>query len=73
MDLTETIEYKELGYKIVKCPVCGEDTLNSHWICENCGWEYDGILYEGIHSTCNGTTIKQARARLLYDRWLKGE
>ena len=28
-------------FRIVTCPVCGYPTLDMHWICEHCGWEYD--------------------------------
>ena len=27
-DLRATKEYRELGFKIVKCPVCGKETLD---------------------------------------------
>lgn len=40
MDIRETVEFKELGYSIVICPICGEETLDNYWICEKCGNEY---------------------------------
>ena len=30
INLRETVEYKEHGFKIVTCPICGEETLDSH-------------------------------------------
>ena len=67
MNLKETVEYKELGYKIVKCPVCGKDTLDSHWICDNCGWEYDNTLDEDAHSVCNNMSINEAKINFIRD------
>ena len=60
-DLRTTREYLELGYKIVKCPVCGKETLDSYWICRNCGWEYDGITEENEYSSCNKATVAEYR------------
>lgn len=65
--LMETYEFKNCGYKIVKCPVCGNDTLDSYWICDNCGWEYDGTMDERIYSDCNHTTIEQYREAIQKD------
>ena len=60
-DLRATLEYRELGFKIVKCPVCGKETLDSHWICGHCGWDYDGTTEECEYSSCNNTTIADCR------------
>lgn len=60
-DLRTTREYLELGYKIVKCPVCGKETLDSCWICGRCGWEYDGITEENEYSSCNKATVAEYR------------
>lgn len=60
-DLRATREYREWGYTIVKCPVCGWETLDNHWICENCGWEYDGTTEEHAYSACNKATLAQYR------------
>ena len=40
-DPRTTEEYREFGYKIVNCPVCGKETLDDYFICPTCGWEYD--------------------------------
>ena len=40
MDIRETIEFKEFGYKVVTCPVCGNETLDNYYICPHCGNEY---------------------------------
>ena len=49
-------------YSVVKCPCCGEDTLDMNYICPNCKWEYDGIPSEDMKSYCNGgKTLKEYR------------
>lgn len=60
-DLRAAQEYRELGFKIVSCPVCGKETLDSHWICQHCGWEYDGTAEESEYSSCNKATIADYR------------
>jgi rRNA maturation protein Nop10 len=64
-DLRATKEYRELGFQIVKCPVCGKETLNDHFICPTCGWEYDGITEENDFSSCNKTTVADYRKQNL--------
>lgn len=59
INLRETIEYKEYDYKIVTCPICGKETLNNYWICENCGWEYDGNIFDDEYSYANNSTVKE--------------
>ena len=39
MDLKENDELKKYGFQVVNCPVCGRETLDSHWVCDYCGWE----------------------------------
>ena len=41
-DLRSTPDYATGLYSIVRCPVCGEETMDFFWVCENCYWEYDG-------------------------------
>ncbi len=60
-DLRATKEYREMGFQIVKCPVCGKETLNDYFICPNCGWEYDGTIEEDMYSACNEATIADYR------------
>ena len=62
-DLRATKEYRELGYQIVLCPICGKETLDSHWICQNCGWEYDGITEETNYSFTNQATPADYRKK----------
>lgn len=57
-NLKETIEYKEYGFNIVKCPICGQETLDNHYVCENCNWEYDGTVDEETYSCVNNSCIK---------------
>lgn len=65
IDLWSTQEYQELGYRIVICPVCGNETLDSYWICQYCGWEYDDTTDENIYSSCNKATIAEYKSSLL--------
>lgn len=61
IDLRSTQEYQKLGYQIVICPVCGNETLDGYWICQHCGWEYDDTTDENIYSSCNKATITEYR------------
>lgn len=61
MDIRNTKEYKEMGYAVVSCPVCERETLDSYWICECCGWEYDGVTDENGFSAANGATVGEYR------------
>ena len=58
MNIRESKEYLEFGYKIVKCPVCGKENLDNHFICPTCNWEYDGI--ESGWSDANDILIEDA-------------
>ena len=60
-DLRKTAEYLEMGFQIVTCPVCGEETLDSHWVCRKCKWEYDGTVSENEYSACNRMTVAEYR------------
>ena len=63
MDIRNTKEYKEMGYAVVSCPICERETLDSYWICEHCGWEYDGVTDEAAFSAANGATVGEYRLR----------
>lgn len=58
-NLRETVEYREFGYSVITCPICGKETLNNHYICPHCGWEYDGVTDESTYSPVNTMTIKE--------------
>lgn len=60
-DLRATQEYREMGFKIIKCPVCGKETLDDYFICPYCGWEYDGTTEEDVYSSCNQATVAEYR------------
>lgn len=32
-DLFETTEYKEDGFSVIDCPICGKKTMDMYWIC----------------------------------------
>ena len=63
-NLRETVEYKEFDYSVITCPVCGKETLNNHYICPHCGWEYDGITDKDTYSPANTTTIRAYKESL---------
>lgn len=61
-NIRDTVEYKEQGYQIVTCPVCGHVTLDNYYVCPYCCWEYDGTVDENIKSLNNGRlTIREYR------------
>lgn len=62
-DIRNTAEYREYGYAIVTCPVCGKETLDNYYICPTCGWEYDGSS-GNEYSSANGTSAEVYKTRL---------
>ena len=66
-DLMNSEEYKNHGFSIVDCPICGRKTLDMFWICSGCGWEYDIFInYEANEeSLCNGCTPSEYRKQYL--------
>lgn len=63
-NLMETPEYKSGNYHIVICPICGAETLNNYWICETCGWEYDGSTKTGQYSSANKCLVEDYKKKL---------
>lgn len=60
--LKQTPEFKEFGYTIVRCPICGKPTLDTCWLCSNCGWEYDMCAtINEQYSYPNGSTVNEYR------------
>ncbi len=57
-------------YTVVTCPVCGKKTLDYYYVCEECGWEYDGRS-DDEYSSANKTTLKEYRNAYL--NRMKGE
>ena len=47
-------------HTVILCPVCNGKTLDNHWICPHCGWEYDGFP-EDHYSAANGATLVKYR------------
>lgn len=62
-ELKKTEEFQKYGYTIVKCPICGEPTLDSFWICNNCNWEFDGAVLPEQYSSANHCTVAEYRKR----------
>lgn len=62
-NLVNTEEYKNHGFSIVDCPICGRKTLDMFWVCSGCGQEYDLFInYEtNEESLCNGCTPDEYR------------
>lgn len=54
-------------YTEISCPVCGAKTLDNHWVCPVCLWEYDGFP-EDHYSAANGTTLAAYREAFLEKR-----
>ena len=67
MDLKDTDAYKTGYFNIVKCPCCGEDTLDLYSICENCGWCFDEGSYDAdddYYSDCNNSTLRDYKKNI---------
>ena len=50
----------DFDFKVILCPVCACKTLDNHYICSNCNWEYDGFPDDHF-SAANGATLKDYR------------
>ena len=64
MDLRDKYGVNKNLYKEVICPVCGQVTLDSFWICDNCNWEYDDTIDENEYSDANEHSFRKFRAPL---------
>ncbi len=62
-DVRNTPEFKEYEYSLVMCPVCGHLTLDNYYVCDTCGWEYDGSK-GNEYSSANGTSAEAYRKRM---------
>ena len=51
-------------YNEVVCPVCGQVTLDSFWVCENCNWEYDDTIDENEYSDANRGSIRDYKEKM---------
>ena len=57
---------EDSSYKFTICPVCGCLTLNGYYICDICGWEYDGTVMERERSIFNSNlSVKSYRKKFL--------
>lgn len=56
-------------YRRTICPICGNETLDSYWICDHCGWEHDGTVEECEYSSPNHCTLGEYKAE--YQRQIK--
>lgn len=48
-------EHLKAGYRIIICPVCGNETFDNFFICPHCDWEYDDMMVDDYSSANNGT------------------
>lgn len=46
------------------CPVYGQVTLDSFWICDNCNWEYDDTIDENEYSDANRGSIRDYKEKM---------
>ena len=65
IDLKNTLEYKEYGFSIVKCPCCGEYTLDNYYVCPTCNWRYDRTYINDKYSEVNHSTLKDFKNKYL--------
>ncbi len=72
-DIRKTVEYLEYGFKVVTCPICENETLDDFFICQHCGWEYDGCIKEDDCSSANKATVAEYRAKYEKISKLQGE
>ena len=65
LDSSVVEEHVKMGYKLISCPVCKNETFDDYFICPHCGWEYDGIEDLNIPSSVNRCeTINQYRIHM---------
>ena len=69
MDFRKTKEFLEYGFKVVTCPICKSETLDDFFMCQRCGWEYDGCVKEDDYSSANKATVAEYRAE--YEKLVK--
>ena len=62
-ELKRTDEFREYGYTIVTCPICGNPTLDMFWICDECGWEFDGAIVDDQYSSANKSTVRDYKIK----------
>lgn len=61
--LKDTVKYRDPIFPLATCPVCGEDAIPEDWICDRCGWQYDGTSENGAFSELNGMTLGEYKQR----------
>lgn len=59
--LRNTQEFRSGMFCVVDCPVCGMKTMDMYWICQHCGWEYDGTTEDDEEPDANGMTLAEYR------------
>lgn len=75
IDLRKTKEFLDYGFKIVTCPICENEILDDFFICQHCGWEYDGTTKYEDYSAANMATVAEYRSKykILTKNIKKGE
>ena len=65
MDLRDKYGLNKNLYSEVICPVCGQITLDTYWICENCFWECDDPnISDSEESGPNGCTVLEYKEKM---------
>ena len=64
MDLRDKYGVNKNLYNEVVCPVCGQVTLDSFWVCENCNCEYDDTINENEYSDANRGSIRDYKEKM---------
>ena len=65
--MKDSVEVNEFGFKTVICPICGNQTLDSHYICSHCKWEYDGTVNDNDYSSANGCTVGEYKIKFKHE------
>ena len=63
MNIRDTEDFKSGLFDVVICPVCNNETLNNHYICPHCKWEYDGAVNDDDYSSANESTVGKYREK----------
>lgn len=63
MNIRDTEDFKTGLFDVVICPVCNNETLNNHYICPHCKWEYDGAVNDDDYSSANESTVGKYREK----------
>ncbi len=55
----------DLGRRIIRCPICENETFNDWFICPHCNWEAEPLHSEDEYSPANKSTIAEYRKKYM--------